>query len=277
MADKERRQGIENFYGEAAPIFFRWSPDPKRIGLYAIHIGYQNWQEPVSNAVSALQMSQKIIELSEIRPGQTILDAGCGVGNLSFEINNIEPKTRVYGIDITRNHIYLANQYNEQNRPFCPQFSIQDYEHIAFQSGTFDRIIFCESFIHSQDKKSLIQEASRVLKPKGKITIADILMQTDVLTKEETGIIEGLKTNMYTPNIIHVQELITLLSANGFSYINPRNITKNVIAPTDYYPPDEQTSNEESPSQDMETLLAGLQKLLREGKAGYYIITAQKN
>lgn len=102
-------------------------------------------------------------------------------------------------------------------------------------------------------------------------------MQTDVLTKEETGIMEGLKTNMYTPNIIHVQELITLLSANGFSYINPRNITKNVIAPTDYYPPDEQTSNEESPSQDMETLLAGLQKLLREGKAGYYIITAQKN
>ena len=102
-------------------------------------------------------------------------------------------------------------------------------------------------------------------------------MRTDVLTKEEAGIMEGLKTNMYTPNITHIQGLITLLSANGFSYINPRDITEHVIAPKDYYPPDEQKSNGQNPPQDMETLLAGLQKLLREGKAGYYIITAQKN
>ena len=123
----------------------------------------------------------------------------------------------------------------------------------------------------------MIQEASRVLKPKGGITIADILMHTDELTREEAAIMEGLKTNMYTPNITHIQGLITLLLANGFSCINPRDITEHVIAPTDYYPPDEQKSNEENPPQDIETLLTGLQKLLREGKAGYYIITAQKN
>lgn len=104
-------------------------------------------------------MSQKIIELSEIEPEQVILDAGCGVGSLTFEIINIEPKARVYGIDSSENHIQLASQYHEHEGSAYPVFSIQDYERIAFRSGTFDRIIFCESFIHSQDKEGLIQES----------------------------------------------------------------------------------------------------------------------
>lgn len=276
MTNQERRYGLEAFYKGAAPIFLKWSPDQKRIGLYALHIGYQNWQDPTGNSASTLQMSQKIIELSEIKPGQIILDAGCGVGTLTFEINNIEPKTGVYGIDISENHIRLASRYSDQNGSSYPIFSVQDYEHIAFRSETFDRIIFCESFIHSQDKKGLIQESNRILKSKGIITIADIFMHTDTLTKEEIDIIEGLKTIMYIPNIVHIQELVTLLSANGFSYINPRNITGNVVAPTDYYSP-EQKFDEENPPANIEILLTGLQNLLREGKAGYYILTAQKN
>lgn len=277
MSNNEKYRGIENFYKEAAPNFLKWSPDPKKIGLYAMHIGYQNWQESVSNATSTLQMSQRIIELSEIKPEQVILDAGCGVGTLTFEINNIEPRARVYGIDLSKDHIHLASQYHEHEESVYPVFSIQDYEHIAFRNATFDRIIFCESFIHSQDKEGLIQESSRVLKSKGIIIIADIFMHTDALTREETNIIEGLKTRMYIPNITHIQELITLLSANGFSCINPRNITENVIAPPYYYPPEGQKLDEENPPQDIETLLASLQKLLREEKAGYYILTAQKN
>ncbi len=276
MANNERYQEIENFYKEAAPIFLKWSPDPKKIGLYAMHIGYQNWQKPVSNSDAALQMSQKIIELSEIKPGQVILEAGCGVGTLTFEISSTEPKARVYGIDISKNHIHLANQYNEHAKSPYPVFSVQDYEHIAFRDGIFDRIIFCESFLHSQDKKSLIEESNRVLKPNGKITIIDILMHTGVLTKEEVDILEGLKTHMHIPKITHIQELITFLSESGFSCINPRNITENVVAPAYCYPPDGQKSDEENPPQNIEMLLTSLLNLLREGKAGYYILTAQK-
>lgn len=148
---------------------------------------------------------------------------------------------------------------------------------------SFDRIIYCESFIHSQDKRNLIQEANRVLKPKGKITITDILMHTHILTKKETEIIEGLKSHVYIPNIIHIQELTTLLIVNGFSCINPRDITENVIAPQYHNPLDEQELERELevemeyPPQVMEVLLVGLQNLLREGKAGYYILTAQKD
>lgn len=276
MTNNENFRGIENFYRKSAPNFLEWSPDLKKIGLYAMHIGYQNWHEPVSNATSVVQMSQKIIELSEIKPGQTILDAGCGVGNLSFKINEIEPKVKVFGIDLTKNHIYLANQHVEHEKFSYPQFSIQDYEQTACHSGAFDRIIFCESFIHSQGKKNLIQESNRILKPSGKIIIADIFMHTDLLTKEETDIMDGLMTNMYIPRITHIKELIALLSTSDFSDINPRNITENVIAPTDYYLPYEQKSNTDNQAQDMEILLAGLQKLMREGKAGYYILTAQK-
>lgn len=277
MPNNERCQGIEKFYKEAARNFLKWSPDPKRIGLYAMHIGYQNWQEPVNNSISAIQMSRKIIELSEIKPGQIILDAGCGVGSLTFEITNIEPKSRVYGIDISGNHIHLASQYTDQDESSSPIFTIQDYEHIAFQGGTFDRIFFCESLIHSRNKEDLIQESNRVLKPEGTITIADIFMHTDALTKEEADIIERLKTHMYIPNIIHIQELMTFLSTNGFTLINSRNITEDVIAPTDYYPLDKQKLDEENPPQDLERLLTGLQNLLREGKAGYYIVIAQKS
>lgn len=137
MTSHERHFELEDFYKETAPLFLRWSPDPKKKGLYAMHIGYQDWQKPVSNSTAALQMSQKIIELSEIKPEHIVLDAGCGVGSLTFEINSIKSEARVYGIDISIGNIHLANQYKEHKISPYPIFSVQDYELIAFQSGIF--------------------------------------------------------------------------------------------------------------------------------------------
>lgn len=277
MSSKERRERLENFYRQAASNFLEWSPDPKRSGLYSLHIGYQNWKEPVSNSDSVLQMSQKIIEHSKVKAGQRILDAGCGVGNLSFEINAIEQKAKVYGVDITHDHIQLANQYKRQEQTSFPQFSVQDFEHIGFSSSIFDRVIYCESFIHSDNKESLIQESSRLLRPKGIIIIADIFMHTEELTKAESNILEGLKVHMHTPDLTHIKKLITLLSVNGFSHICPSNITEHVITPVKYYPQLERTSDGIEVPLDMVTLLVGLQELMRNGKAGYYLVTAKKS
>ena len=87
---------------------------------------------------------------------------------------------------------------------------------------------------------------------------------------------EGIKTNMYIPDIYHIKKLVALLSINGFSDIKPKNITNHVIAPADYYSLEQKKPNEESQPQNMESLLVGLQNLMRTGKSGYYIITAQK-
>jgi len=275
MNRNKKHKELELFYTNATPAFKQWAPDLNEVGLYSMHIGYQDWQNPVENSLSTLQMSQEIIKASTIEEGQTILDAGCGVGSLAFAITNLYASTRVYGIDIAKSHILSATKHTSPTTFSSPKFSIQDYEQTSFPNEIFDRIIFCESYIHSQNKNNLIQESHRILKNHGKITISDIFMHSNELTTREINALEEVEEIMCIPMISHLNEIIETLFQNNFSNIHPVNITDHVVNPTEHDPNLEDINLENSLAH-MEVLLIDLQNLMKSGKAGYYILTAQK-
>lgn len=267
---KESISPLEIFYNSKTRIFRSWSPDIKRKGLYALHAGYQNWQEPTSNPLAIQQMNQKIIDASDIKPNQIILDAGCGVGSLTFEIASQQPTVKVFGIDIVKKHILLANRFKSTLEDPNVTLSLQDYHNTSFPNSFFDRVIFCESFIHSKNKQKLIEEAYRLLKTSGKIILSDVLMNVDMLTKGEKDILDRLKI-MGITSVLHLQALVLLLKNNRFSNIEVENLTQNVIPLVIEPVPELEKVN----TRNIDAILTGMQKLLADGKVGYYIITAE--
>ncbi|MCL4415352.1 MAG: class I SAM-dependent methyltransferase [Actinobacteria bacterium] len=172
------------YYRNYASIFRKEGTSINKGEAYSMHIGYRDDNNFLGQNGSASElMEKKLIKDADIQDGQQILDAGCGTGTLGFEISSLYPNTKVYGIDLLDDHLKVA--YRQQGNFPAVFFTKQDYLNLAFRDSSFDRIFFCESLIHAQDKDKLLLEASRVLKPRGKIIIADIFMLNDDLSEED--------------------------------------------------------------------------------------------
>jgi len=76
--------------------------EPILLGKEFMHFISGFYPEGVSidHRQSILDVTQKIIELAQISSNQLILDAGCGTGDITFEIAPQFPKSQVIGINI---------------------------------------------------------------------------------------------------------------------------------------------------------------------------------
>lgn len=99
-----------------------------------------------------------------------LLDVGCGVGSLDYEIARGHPALDVLGIDIDWTSIALAQRYNS-----APNMR---YEHKMLQSveGQFDCILFIDVFHHvpPEEQSALVQACAGLLAPGGYVLIKDI-------------------------------------------------------------------------------------------------------
>lgn len=119
--------------------------------------------------------------LGEIKPGSDILDIGCGAGfDLVVARTLAGADGRVCGIDITQEMIDRA-------RRVFDSLDIDDIETIHVTSETlpfedqgFDLVISNGVINLSPAKDELFQEMYRVLRPGGRIQIADIVVEKEL-------------------------------------------------------------------------------------------------
>lgn len=267
------------YYETYGLIFKREGIDFVRNELYGMHIGYYD-NNLGTNASASKLMERKIIKEADIKDGQQILDAGCGTGTLVFEIANLYPDTKVYGVDLLEEHIETASKYKTKFNNVS--LFRQDYLNLDFKDNSFDRIIFCESLVHAQDKNRLLTEARRILKPGGKIIIADVFMLIDNLTEKEKLDLSNFSEETGIPSFENLYVFIQKLKQQGFKNISFQNLTDN-LASTIYSEAElNSPSTSISPIQNstlfkLKSLLSTIGELYLNKNAGYFIITADIN
>ncbi len=119
--------------------------------------------------------TRMVVELANPRPGNTILDVGCGSGNLTLTAQaHAGPTVRVYGIDASPEMIEVARQ--KASRSGLPvTFQLGLIEQLDFPDATFDLVISRLAIHHLPDdlKRKGFAEILRVLKPGSRLFIAD--------------------------------------------------------------------------------------------------------
>lgn len=279
---KELFETIQTYYRVSDLAYRKWGPDPERKGIFAIHMGFHyEGRDTIDNQTAVKQMTRKIVEVSDIQPHQRVLDSGCGSGSIAFEIAASEPTAEVYGINIVIHQLELANRSKdpEQTQPI---FSQQDYLQTAFDSSSFDRIIFCESLAHSDDKRFLMLEAYRILRPQGKVIIADCFSSTDDYDPEEQQYLQYFKTGMGVPSMEHKDNFRRILASIGYTNIDFQDVTGNIL-PSALVGSvhSQQRLKEDLGASDEVTrgrwALIGIERLMSRKKVAYYFLTATKN
>lgn len=138
----------------------------------AIHYGY--WDENVKNfPQSLLRMNEVMIEAANIERTDNVLDAGCGIGGSSiFLAENVGCK--VTGISLSERQVGKAEQLAVQKKiKDKVEFEVMDYCSTSFSNESFDIVWGCESICYAENKERFIKEAYRILRPGGRLVVAD--------------------------------------------------------------------------------------------------------
>lgn len=220
------KNDISRYY-DLSEVHYRkiWNLDKS----HSLHYGY--WDDSVRNFHDALLNINKVLaEIAEIKEGEHILDAGCGIGGSSIWLAK-EKNCFVTGISLNENQInkatVLGGKLGVAKKVL---FEKKDYTNTFYPGGSFDVVWAIESVCYADDKGDFLKEANRVLKPGGRLIIADFFKKKD-LDHVEADRVRKWAACWAINNFSTREEFDDQLKENGFHDIVWENAT-NAILPS---------------------------------------------
>jgi ubiquinone/menaquinone biosynthesis C-methylase UbiE len=135
-----------------------------------------DWCEPILMLGRQEPYNQSIVDALDLEPKHRILDLGCGTGVLTRLIADRLDATAggfCLGIDAAAKMIEVAEK--KRYGPAC-RFEVMAAENLDLENGSFDAIVSSLFFHHVPFdlKQKSLAEAFRVLRPGGRLVIADM-------------------------------------------------------------------------------------------------------
>ena len=141
---------------------------------YAFHFGY--YGGGVREHAHALNNSNSVLaEVARVSAGDRVLDAGCGLGGSSFWLA-ANRGAEVVGITPVAHQVAKAKKIARARAlEDRVRFELADYTRMPFPAASFDVVWALESLCHATNKPAFYREAARVLRPGGRLVVAEYM------------------------------------------------------------------------------------------------------
>lgn len=119
-------------------------------------------------------VKDRMVDISEVARGMSVLDVACGTGTLAFLVADKCADIDITGIDGDRNILAIAER-KKANNSTQVKFDYGMAEKLPYEDSHFDRVFSTLFFHHLNDgkKAKVMSEIFRVLKPGGEVLIGD--------------------------------------------------------------------------------------------------------
>jgi SAM-dependent methyltransferase len=130
--------------------------------------------DPLVKLIGGDQARRALLEHAALRPGQVVLDVGCGTGSLATLIKGLHPGVQVVGVDPDPKALARAKRKGERARVSI-QLDRGFADALPYADASFDRVLSSFVFHHlsRHEKARMLSEARRVLKPGGFLCLLD--------------------------------------------------------------------------------------------------------
>ena len=215
---REAAKTAEDYYDSAdADAFYAavWGGED-------IHVGLYEREDEAIAAASARTVRHMAGRLETLKPGARVLDLGAGYGGAARHL------AREHGAHVTC--LNLSDKENTRNRQLTAEQELGDrievvhgaFEDIPFPNERFDILWSQDAILHSGDRKRVLDEAVRVLKPGGEFIFTDPMQADDA---DDLDKLQPIYERIHLPNLASFAFYEAELRARGLEVVAIERLT----------------------------------------------------
>jgi tocopherol O-methyltransferase len=193
----------------------------------AMHFGFYD-QDTSNHAEALLNMNRVLAMRAELHSSDRVLDAGCGVGGSAIWLAR-ELGVRVVGINVVPGDIDRARRYARRRKVADRvTFELQDMTRTAFPDASFDVVWAIESVCHVPDKREFLAEARRLLRPGGRLIVADAYRRQRPFGPANERLLHDWLSSWAVPDLVTPDEFTSAAEQNGFARVRFEDVSAHV-------------------------------------------------
>ncbi|HEX2994016.1 MAG TPA: methyltransferase domain-containing protein [Anaerolineales bacterium] len=158
-------------------------------------------------------LRQVTVELAQVKPGDSVLEVGCGTGTLTLAAKRqAGPSGKVVGIDVIPGMVEISQRKAAEAHEDIA-FQIGSINNIPFPDNHFDVVLCSFMIFHMAEntRRRGIAEIYRVLKPQGRWLVLDLALP-------DAPVQRAIAKKVLGGGVQHdLRELFPLMEASGFT------------------------------------------------------------
>ena len=178
-----------------------------------------------------LDITEKAIRLMDLRPGERVLDLGCGAGwanRLLARLVSDGPEGfgQVVGLDVSDEMIRRARAASREFENVM--FVWGSAQQIPWEENFFDKVLSVESFYYYPDQERSLAELFRVMAPHGRLFILINLYKDNPYSLRW---VDELQVPVHARS---ESEYVEMLKRHAFEKVEARRIPDDTPTPEEY-------------------------------------------